>query len=285
MKKRCLAITPARDEQDFLPRLIASMAAQTCSPARWIIIDDGSSDATPSIIDEAAGKYSWIESHHLPAGRPRAPGGESVIMQFLPRETWACFDFILRLDSDISFGSDFIEQVLAEFAQDPKLGLAGATLCEPCESGWREIRGPSFHTRGAAKVYSRACFAAIGGLDAGLGWDTVDEAHAMMLGFTTRSFGHIRAYHHRPQGTAGGQRRGRVAAGMAAYKTGYSPLFVLARAARATFSGFPAAGVFLLAGYIEGHLRREKRIASPELVKFIRKQQLRRILLLNSLWR
>jgi glycosyltransferase involved in cell wall biosynthesis len=48
-----LAITPARDEEKFLPGLIASMAGQTCVPARWIIIDDGSVDNTPAIIDDA----------------------------------------------------------------------------------------------------------------------------------------------------------------------------------------------------------------------------------------
>src|SRR5580693_9460498 len=45
-KMRFITITPARDEEKFLPRLIASMTAQTLKPARWIIIDDGSTDAT-----------------------------------------------------------------------------------------------------------------------------------------------------------------------------------------------------------------------------------------------
>ena len=89
---------------------------------------------------------------------------------------------------------------------------------------------PSFHTRGAAKLYSSACFAAIGGLEAGLGWDTIDEVRAMMLGFSTRNFRHIRAYHHRPQGTDGGLWQGRKAAGRAAYNVGYSPVFLMARA-------------------------------------------------------
>jgi len=79
-----LAITPARDEEKLLPGLIESMAAQSRLPDCWIIIDDGSADRTPALIDEAARKYPWIEPHHLPRERVRAAGGESVVMRFLP---------------------------------------------------------------------------------------------------------------------------------------------------------------------------------------------------------
>ena len=85
---------------------------------------------------------------------------------------------------------------------------------------------PAFHTRGATKFYSAACFEAIGVLKSGLGWDTIDEAHAMMLGFRTRSFAHLRAFHHRPQGGGIGFWRGRLATGRSAYQIGYSPIFV-----------------------------------------------------------
>jgi glycosyltransferase involved in cell wall biosynthesis len=51
---RRVAITPARDEQQLLPGLIASMVAQSRRPARWIIIDDGSGDRTPELLDQAA---------------------------------------------------------------------------------------------------------------------------------------------------------------------------------------------------------------------------------------
>jgi glycosyltransferase involved in cell wall biosynthesis len=285
-KMRYLAIAPARDEEKFLPRLITSMTAQTLRPARWIVIDDGSTDATAAILDQAAREHSWIEPKHLAVGRERLPGGESVLMQFLPKSVWQDYDAILRIDADISFKPDFAELLAAEFLRDPALGIAGATLFEPEGSAWREIRSPSFHTRGAVKMYSRACFEAIGGLASGLGWDTLDEALAMMLGFKSRSFRHIRAYHHRPQGAAGGNLKGHLAAGRAAYNVGYHPLFMLTRAAKRGLQWPPViGGVYLLAGYLEGYLRRHKKIASPDLVKFIRKQQIRRLLMMESVWR
>lgn len=283
--KSYLAITPARDEERYLPRLMVSMVAQTRRPARWIIIDDGSADRTSEIIGRAAAHHPWIELHHLPRDRPRLPGGESLIMDFLPREVWEDYDAILRLDADLSFKPRLAELLMAEFERDPRLGVAGPTLYEKCGSRWRETRSPSFHTHGAAKMYSAACFAAIGGLVAEVGWDTIDEARAMMLGFTTRGFRHIRAYHHRRQGAAGGLWRTRKAAGLAAYNVGYSPLFLAARASRLAFTWPPVlAGAALLAGFTEGSMRRLPRPVSPAVVRFVRREQVRRLLLMSSLW-
>lgn len=281
-----IAITPARDEERLLPGLVESMTTQTVKPRRWVVIDDGSTDRTGAIIDQAARRNPWIEPHHLPSDRPRAPGGESVIMRFLPRESWEDCDAILRLDADLSFDTRFAQLLLAEFCRNPKLGIAGAALYEPDGRGWRETRAPSFHTRGAVKMYSRRCFEAIEGLPAELGWDTLDEVNAMMHGFETRTFRQVRAFHHRPQGAAGGLWRSRKAAGEAAYNIGYSPLFLVARAARLSLKWPPGiAGAALLTGYLQSCFMRRPRPASPELMAFVRRQQLRRLTMRESLWR
>jgi poly-beta-1,6-N-acetyl-D-glucosamine synthase len=280
-----IAVTPARDEEILLPGLISSLCNQTCPPSLWIVIDDGSSDKTGEILKQAALEHAWIEVHHLERSRPRAEGGESVIMSFLPPEVWRRHDFILRLDADLTFEPTLVGLLLREFGRDSRLGIAGATLYEHSEEGWSETRQPAFHTRGALKVYSRECFAAIGGLDSGLGWDTLDEARAMMRGYHTRSFRHIKARHHRPQGSAEGLVRGRFAAGRAAYRIGYAPAFMLARSIHRMFQPPAILGsAALLAGYVEGYLRGLPKAAPPELQKFIRDQQFSRLLGRTSLW-
>jgi poly-beta-1,6-N-acetyl-D-glucosamine synthase len=280
-----VAVTPARDEEILLPGLIASLCNQSCPPALWIVIDDGSSDRTGQILDQAAREHAWIDVHHLERSRPRAAGGESVIMSFLRPEVWQHYDFILRLDADLTFESTLIGLLLREFTRDRSLGIAGATLYERSEEGWSESRQPSFHTRGALKMYSKECFATIGGLDSGLGWDTLDEARAMMHGYHTRSFRHIQARHHRPQGSADGLVKGRLAAGRAAYRIGYSPAFMLARSVHRIFETPAIVGsAALLAGYVEGYLRGWPKAAPPELQKFIREQQVSRLLGRESRW-
>ena len=126
MNKRYMVITPARDEERFLPFLIESMVRQTVTPRQWIIIDDGSADATAILADAAAKEYPWIQVHHLERDRVRKRGGASIVMRTCRREAWGDVDFILRLDADISFGPRFVESLLAEFERDPALGIAGA---------------------------------------------------------------------------------------------------------------------------------------------------------------
>jgi biofilm PGA synthesis N-glycosyltransferase PgaC len=282
---RYLAITPARDEERLLPGLIESMRAQTIAPARWIIIDDGSTDGTPAILDQAARLTPWIEPHHLKPDRPRQAGGESVIMQFLTRDTWRQMDFIFRLDADLSFANNLVELLIAEFERYPSLGIASPILAEPHNGQWRDVPVRSMHTRGATKMYSRACFEVIGKLEAGLGWDVIDGAKALRAGFTTHTFSRIRCLHHRPQGSAGGLLRGRFALGRSAWYVGYSPLFLLAAAMRRAFQRPPFLGsIMIIAGYLEGFLRHRPRVNDPDLIRFIRRQQMRRLLLMDSQW-
>jgi biofilm PGA synthesis N-glycosyltransferase PgaC len=281
-----IAITPARDEERMLPGLIASMIAQTVKPKRWIIINDGSADRTAEIIEAAAHRAPWIEPRHLASDQPRAAGGESVVAQFLSGGKWLDCDAVLRLDADLSFDPRFAELLIAEFQRNPKLGIASATLLEPDGGGWREVVAPSFHTRGAVKMYSLRCLEALGAIRPELGWDTLDEVGAMMRGFETRNFRHIRAYHHRPQGAAGGLWKSRRAAGEAAYNVGYSPIFLAARAVKLLFGWPPGiAAAALLAGYVGAYLRRKPRPATPEMVAFVRRHQMRRLTLRESLWR
>ena len=42
-------ITAAHNEEAYLEYVIESVARQTARPARWVIVDDGSADATGDI--------------------------------------------------------------------------------------------------------------------------------------------------------------------------------------------------------------------------------------------
>ena len=67
-------------------------------------------------------EHPWIDVKHLPVGRERLPGGESILMQFLPKEVWQDYDAILRIDADISFKPDFAQLLATEFERDPEAG-------------------------------------------------------------------------------------------------------------------------------------------------------------------
>ena len=42
-------ITAARNEETYIEKTIQSVVAQTVLPLRWVIVNDGSDDATPNL--------------------------------------------------------------------------------------------------------------------------------------------------------------------------------------------------------------------------------------------
>src|SRR3954462_11194091 len=59
-RRYCL-ITPCRNEAKFIRRTLETTTAQTVPPARWVIVDDGSTDETPQIIAEYAHRFDYIK--------------------------------------------------------------------------------------------------------------------------------------------------------------------------------------------------------------------------------
>ncbi|HLH77655.1 MAG TPA: glycosyltransferase family A protein [Candidatus Binataceae bacterium] len=287
MAASIIAVTPAHNEERFLPNLIRCMTNQSLRPRSWTIIDDGSSDQTARIIDQAAAAYAWIKAVHLPLHTLRAPGGESVIMPELRPERLGAADFIFRVDADVTFDNHFLEHLINKFERTPKLGIASGMLYEPAaNNSWRPLREPSFQPTGPCRVYSRRCFDTLGRLESTLGWDTVDVTTALMRGFDTRNFRDLTVYHHRPMQTASGPRQGRLNAGVAAYNAGYSFLFMIVRSCRhACTPPWVVGGALMLFAYLRCWLTGMPRLADPELMAFVRRQQLRRLCGLTTIWK
>jgi len=123
-------ITPARDEEEHLEQTILAVAGQTIRPAQWIIVNDGSRDGTGPLIDRYARLYPWITARHR-ANRGYREAGGGVIRTFY--DGYAAidsldWDFLIKLDADLSFSSDYFERCFAEFAHDPSLGIGGGGI-------------------------------------------------------------------------------------------------------------------------------------------------------------
>ena len=56
-----LLISPCRDEAAYMRETLDTVIAQSLRPARWVIVDDGSSDETPRILAEYARRHDWIQ--------------------------------------------------------------------------------------------------------------------------------------------------------------------------------------------------------------------------------
>jgi glycosyltransferase involved in cell wall biosynthesis len=264
------------------------MAQQTILPQQWIIVNDGSKDNTGGLIDEAVQKYPWIRAVHRD-DRGFRKWGAGIIEAFYDGYTvldFSDWEFMSKLDGDLSFEPDYFEKSFARFGEDPKLGIGGGVLYHN-DRGQRVLEShPKFHVRGGAKIYRRACWEAIDGLWVGPGSDTVDEVKANMLGWTTSSFFDIHMIHHRFTGASWGRWGGLVKDGKIDYVTGYHPLFLIAKSiARLSKTPYFLRSFALLYGYVVARIQRMPQVDDPRVIRYLRKQQLARLFGGATIWK
>lgn len=285
---RYVVVTPVRDEESYLPLTIESMVRQTILPRQWVIVNDGSKDRTGEIIDEAARKYSWIKAvHRVDRGFRKWGGGiiEAFYAGFnvLDFNDW---EYMSKLDGDLSFAPDYFEKSFAKFRNDPTLGIGGGVLYH-YDRGQRILENhPKFHVRGGVKIYRRACWDTIEGLWVGPGSDTVDEVKANMLCWRTSSFFDIQMIHHRFTGASWGRWGGLVKDGRIDYVTGYHPLFLIAKSIfRLSKTPYFLRSFALVYGYVAAHLQRMPQVDDPRVIKYLRKQQMARLFGGETIWK
>lgn len=278
-----ILITPAHNEERFITKTLDSMVTQTLLPERWIIVDDGSTDRTAQIVEGYASRYPWIELVRRPARIDRSFAGKvHAFKTGLERVASLPFEIVGNLDADLSFDRDYLEFLIGKFVEDPALGVAGTPFTEDgdYDSARDSFEGEN-HVAGGCQLFRRQCFEEVGGYvpnrAGGVDWIAVTTAR--MRGWRTRSFPEKRFHHYRCLGTAG--RSGMSASfsyGEKDYYLGGSPIWQLFRVSyRMTKRPVVIQGLALLAGYCWAALRRTQRAVTPELMRFHRREQMKKL--------
>jgi len=276
-------ITPARNEQDFIEKTIQSMIGQTALPAKWVIVNDGSTDDTSRIVRSYLADHPWMELVDLPARKDRNFAAKvHAFNEGLKRVQDLKFELIGNLDADISFGPDHFEFLVSKFMENPALGVAGTAYTQ--EGGWDSTQD-SFEgeasVHGACQVFRKQCFLEIGGYcpnrAGGIDWIAVTTAR--MKGWETRNYPDRRYHNYRTMGTA---EKGHMGAafdyGKKDYFLGGSPVWELFRVAyRMTKRPVLLGGFALLLGYCVAAVRRVQRPVSRELMQFHRREQMKKL--------
>ncbi|MEY4749948.1 MAG: hypothetical protein RIQ60_2162 [Pseudomonadota bacterium] len=280
--RRYVLVTPARNEAAHIAATLRSVLAQTEPPLRWVVVSDGSTDGTDEVVTRYLPSCPWLrllrrparEARHF-AGKAQAFAAGQAALSDLD------YDFIANLDADITVDPDHFAYLLDQFAADPRLGVAGT----PYREGERQYdyRYTSIeHVSGACQMFTRACFAAVGGYQAmpGGGIDWVAVTSARMLGWRTRTFCARVCQHHRPMGSAqtGSELAARWRLGHKDYVLGGHPLWQAARALYQAHRPPRVLGALCLwAGYVHAWACGAETTVSDELKQFHRQEQMQRL--------
>lgn len=281
--RKCVVISPVRDEALFLRRTIDSMIAQTVQPSLWIIVDDGSKDETREIVRRAAASHSWIRLHERQDRGTRKVGG-GVVEAFKEGLAQVCledYDYLCKLDGDLEFQPTYFQRLYEYFEADKHLGTASG-------KSWMYVRdrlvpertGDEF-SQGQTKLFRVACYKDIGGFVSEVMWDGIDCHRARMTGWQAKSFrdDELRFIHLRPMGSSyKSVFHGRLRWGRGQYFMGTHPLYALCIAGyRMLERPFVLGGLLILAGYIGSFFARRKRYEDSAFRKHLRSWQLAKI--------
>ncbi len=278
-----VVVTAARNEAGYLENTIASMTAQTRQPMRWVIVDDGSTDATPDIAARAAAEHSWIKVIRRADRGFRKVGGGNVDAMYEGFADVAELDYDLLsvVDADLKFDPHYFELLLDKFAYHPRLGIAGGRVHDLVNGELIRMSSLPEMTFGVVKCWRRACFEQIGGIARHPGWDGLDCYKAMMHGWQTRTFEDeaMLIQHLRPTGSSQkGVFTGRVRRGRGHYVMGAHPIWTLASALyHVQEPPFVLGSLFVIYGYLKAWMQGESCLVDAPVQRFMREWQMRRL--------
>ena len=123
-----LVVSPVRNEAEYIETTIRSMINQTVPPSAWIVVNDGSTDKTGEIVSKYAQLHPWLKlvnRDRRQEGKDRQRG-KGVIDTFYygyERRFGDDYEFVVKLDGDVSFEPEYFEFILQQFTENPRLGI------------------------------------------------------------------------------------------------------------------------------------------------------------------
>jgi glycosyltransferase involved in cell wall biosynthesis len=282
-------VTAAYNEEGYIEQTIESVVAQVLLPALWVIVSDGSTDRTDEIVQRYAATHSFIrlirrERDHNRDFASKVFALNAGVNSLQPGN----IEFLGHLDADLSLDPGYFYDLMKRFQEDPRLGLASGWLREKVGGEYRTCRESSSRSvPGAIQMFRYECYRDIGGLlpiEYG-GEDWYAEIMARKRGWRVRSFPDLHVCHLRGTGTKGGRLRYCYREGMTDFVLGSHPLFELAKVSKRILSRpYVLGAVARLLGFVIAHVCVD-RMVPPDVVRFLRKEELARLWSVASLLR
>lgn len=278
-------ISPCRDEADYMRQTLDTVIAQSMRPAKWIIVDDGSTDETPQILAEYAKHHDWIEIVTR-IDRGRRAVGPGVIDAFyagLDVINLDDFEYLCKLDLDLELPPTYFERVIFKMETNPRqANYSGKPYLREKDGRLTSERLGDENAVGQVKLYRITAFKEIGGFVRQVSWDGIDGHMCRMNGWIAQSEDRpeLRFIHLRQMGSS--QHSiwvGRLRWGFGKYFMGSALYYVAAVAFYRMFEKpYVIGGWGILWGYLKALFAGAPMFENKEFRRFLRRFELRSLL-------
>ncbi len=270
-----IMIMPVKDEEKILCGVIESIINQTVKPVLLLIIDDGSTDNSPGIIQDYMSKFDWIVTLRLPP-HPRDiifhisyvyKSGFDFIIKYC-NENKIDYNFIASIDSDTELEPEYFEKILHKFETNDKLGIASGGLYHEINGKLKLSTKVENFPSGTGRVWSKNCFFDTDGFSLEPSADSISNVKATLRGWDIQRFNEIKMVEQRLTSSAEGLWNGHKYNGYMAYYLNKNPMLVLLSAFQRTLKKPYYTGLAFLWGYIVPCIKREERIKDREIREY-----------------
>jgi glycosyltransferase involved in cell wall biosynthesis len=273
MKQNYILITPCKNEGEHLPALIKSIIEQTVQPVIWIIVDDGSTDNTPSVIAQYSEKYEWIHSLKLSEIKKRDIGlhlagvmnrGFNTAIEYCNQKAIE-YMYLGNVDGDLVLDRTFFENLMIQFENDPELGVASGGTDYMIDGKILRVKTSADEPSGGHMLIRKKCFDDCGGIPISYASDGVLKVKARLHGWKTKRFEENRAIEARDVNSAEGYWKGYTVKGKTSYYINHNPIHVMANIGKYSIRYPYYIGIPYFIGYFNCLLHNHERINDPEI--------------------
>jgi glycosyltransferase involved in cell wall biosynthesis len=269
---RYVLMTPARNEREGLPALLATMAAQSLAPLVWVIVDDGSDDGSREWLEAERALYPYLEVLSAPeaageylgahVARIKRWGLEQAIR--LARERGHEPLYAGVLDADVLLPPEHYLALCQLMESDARIGVASSVLmAREGSANFVEPFQRADLPRGPTQFFRIECLDRMGGLPPWPSFDSIANVKARALGYETRLSIDLVAIQTRETASRYGHAAGYARKGRYAWFLGLHPLLVAARTAAYSARRPHYAGYHFLKGYLSSAVERVPRCPDP----------------------
>jgi biofilm PGA synthesis N-glycosyltransferase PgaC len=270
-----VVISPCRNEADFMVNTLETVVNQSVTPAKWIIVDDGSTDSTPEILQRYADQYDFIQivTRDNRGHRSVGPGVIEAFYAGLEVVDLNDYQFVCKLDLDLELPSKYFELLMQRMRGNPRIGTcSGKPYNRHGDRLVSERRGDEMSV-GMTKFYRMTCFRQIGGFVSEVMWDAIDCHRCRQLGWLACSWDdpQLRFIHLRIMGSSQNSiYSGRMRHGFGQYFMGTGLVYMFATSVFRMFHPpYITGGMAMFWGYLKSLLQRVPRYQDRQLREFI----------------